>query len=312
MVVAAVQEFRNCNYLLKQFLYFGPHTGGCWIPCASFGEGGRQSKEETVPHTARNKAQHCLRHDGTGWDTRDIHQHPLFSRLQGFYMFMTSWCQNQFLQSFSFPSHLELLLPRHSPADFQHLHISEGLCFTPCSQADSFSKLRVMQRVGTSTALIKVKMKNPFLGFLWEYTRWCHGCLLRQCVITFLVLPEKLKKATWVLLYHLPPLFSLMLPVTHLDAVLEVPLCSVDVTPITPLCFFSFSFPPQMLLDCLLYIYIMTKRKKTLPSPKTQSMNLHLILNILSQMELLCILLSVNRTEWTRLKIDLPFKATMV
>lgn len=203
MVVAAVQEFRNCNYLLKQFLYFGPHIGGCWIPCASFGEGGRQSKEETVPHTARNKAQHCLRHDGTGWDTRDIH--PLFSRLQGFYMFMTSWCQNQFLQSFSFPSHLELLLPRHSPADFQHLHISEGLCFTPCSQADSFSKLRVMQRVGTSTALIKVKMKNPFLGFLWEYTRWCHGCLLRQCVITFLVLPEKLKKATWVLLYHLPP-----------------------------------------------------------------------------------------------------------
>lgn len=179
-----------------------------------------------------------------------------------------------FSSLFSFPSHLELLLARHSPADFQHLHISEGLCFTLCSQADSFSKLCIMQGVGTSTALIEVKMKNPFLGFLWEYTRWCHGCLLRQCVITFLVLPEKLKKATWVLLYHLPPLFSLMLPVTHLDAVLEMPLCSVDVTPITPSCFFSFSFPPQMLLDCLLYIYIMTKRNNLLPSPITRSTNL--------------------------------------
>lgn len=178
-------------------------------PCgkrhAVFGEGGRQSKEEAVAHRARNKTQRCLRNDGTGWGTRDICHHPLCSRR--FYVFMASWCQNQFQQSFSFPSRLELLLPRHSLADFQHLHISEGLCFTQCSQADSFSKLRIMQRAGTSTALIKVKMKNPFLGFLWEYTRWCHGCLLRQCVITFLVLPEKLKKATWVLLYHLPPSF---------------------------------------------------------------------------------------------------------
>lgn len=178
-------------------MHFGPYLGGCWI----FVDKGMP----VLPHTARNKAQHCLGDVGTGWDTRDFHHHLLFSRLQE--IFLCLWLRGVRISfsSLSFPSHLELLLPRHSPADFQHLHISEGLCFTQCSQADSFSKLRVMQRVGTSTALIKVKMKNPFLGFLWEYTRWCHGCLLRQCVITFLVLPEKLKKATWVLLYHLPP-----------------------------------------------------------------------------------------------------------
>lgn len=61
----------------------------------------------------------------------------------------------------------------------------------------------------------------------------------------------------------LAPLFSLMLPVTHLDFVLEMSLSSVDVTPITPY-FFAFSSPPYMLLGFLLYIYIMTKRNNPL------------------------------------------------